>query len=206
MFVLTGIRTAQYDQIMRWWGSRLVQWLLQSYTLSLIVIYFYPASPATLVLTLASTRGHSPTQMLPVSFPASPPTAWVQPPTWASPVSIPVYRLPAMPLYPPLVPTVWLSLPITSESLVSMKFLPGLPEVVYLAPPGATMPLSCDCLLLRPYLQHILQISVAKRPTAPYFPVVSLFRSSLTAPEVIVEAYRLAKPRDSSFILLKDIF
>ena len=64
----------------------------------LINMYFYPASPATLVLTLAYTRGHSPTQLLPLSVPASPTTAQGQPPTWEPPVSIPASRIPDMPL------------------------------------------------------------------------------------------------------------
>ena len=73
--VLTGLWTGQYYRIMRWWSSSLGQWLLQSYTLSLIVEYFYPASPTTLVPTLATTRGHLPTRASPISVTVSPPTA-----------------------------------------------------------------------------------------------------------------------------------
>ena len=113
-------------------------------------MYFYPASPATLVTTLASTWGHSPTQVSPVSVPAFPPTALVQLSTQASPVSFPSSRLPAIPLYPPLVPTAWLSFTVASNSLLPAKFLPGLPKLFIcrpLAPPRlspATAPLiSC---------------------------------------------------------------
>ena len=38
-------------------------------------MYFYPTSPDILVPNLASTRGDPPTRALPVSTPASPPTA-----------------------------------------------------------------------------------------------------------------------------------
>ena len=97
-------------------------------------MYFYPASPATLVTTLASTWGHSPTQVSPVSVPAFPPTALVQLSTQASPVSFPSSRLPAIPLYPPLVPTAWLSFTVASNSLLPAKFLPGLPKLFICRP------------------------------------------------------------------------
>ena len=87
--VLTSLRTAQYDQIMRWWGFSLGNLSLQSYTLSLIVIYFYPASTATLVPTLDPILVHFPTRSSPVSIPESPPTAQGQPTARASPVSVP---------------------------------------------------------------------------------------------------------------------
>ena len=86
------------------------------------VVYFFPASPANLVSTLDSTRGHSPTQALPVSVPASPPTAPGQPLTWVSPISISSSWISAMPLYPTLVPIVWLSLPFASDSSLTTLF------------------------------------------------------------------------------------
>ena len=132
MCVLTGLCTGKYEQIMRWWSSRLGQELLQSYNLSLIVMYFYPASPDTLVPTLATTRGRLPTRVFPVSIPASTPITQGHPTTRASPVSTPESRIPAILLYLPLVPTTWLSLPVASYSLLPVKFLPRLPVVVYI--------------------------------------------------------------------------
>ena len=143
-------------------------------------MYFYPSSPVTLFPILAFTRGHFPTWASPISVLEYPPTARVQLPTRASPVSVPESRLPALILYLPLVPNVWLSLPIASYYLLPTRFLPGLPEVVYLPPPGATMPLSCDrppCGLSR---LRISQITVVTLPTAPHFPFISLYRSSPT--------------------------
>ena len=64
--VLTGLRTEQYERIMRWWSS-----------------------PAILVPTLASSRGCFPTQASPVSVLAYPPTAQGHFPTEAYPVSVP---------------------------------------------------------------------------------------------------------------------
>ena len=80
--------------------------------------------------------------------------------TRASPVSISKSRLPALLLYLPLVSTAWLSLPVASYSLLPTKFLPGLPEAVYMPPPGATMPLFCDRPPRSPSCLRILQILV----------------------------------------------
>ena len=179
--VLTGLQTAQFDQIMRWWSSSLGHWSLQSYNLLLIVMYFFPAFPATIVITLSSTWGNSLAQTLPVSVTEYPPTARGQPLTRASPVSILSSQLPYIPLYPPLVPTAWISVPVVSNSLLPAKFLPGFPKVFHLPPPRSTIPLSCIRPLRSPSILHILQISVVKRHTAPRFPVVSLCRSSPTA-------------------------
>ena len=125
--VFTGLRTGQYDWFMRWWKSRLGQGLLQSYNLLLIVMYFYPASPDTLVPTLAITRGRYPTQMSTVSTPESPPLARGHPPTRVYPVSVPKYRLPDLLLRILLAPTAWIALPVTSSSLITSIFLPRLP-------------------------------------------------------------------------------
>ena len=144
-------------------------------------MYFYPVSPVTLVPNLSFTRGHFPTWASPISVPESPPTARVQLPTRAYPVSVPESRLPALILYLPLVPTEWLSLPISSYYLLPAIFLPGLPAVVYLPPPGATMPLSYDRPPCSPSCLRIFQIPVVTLPTAPHFPFISLYMSSPTS-------------------------
>ena len=43
---------------MRWLGSNLGQWLIKPYTLSLIVVYLYPASSATLFPNISTARVH----------------------------------------------------------------------------------------------------------------------------------------------------
>ena len=65
--------------------------------------------------------------------------------------------------------------------LASCKIFPGLPEVVYLLPPGATITLSCDRPPRSPSRLRIFQIPVVTLPTASHFPFISLYRSSLTA-------------------------
>ena len=82
-----------------------------------------------------------------------------------------------MPLYPALVPTRWLSLLVASDSFLPVKFPPEFPKVVYPPPPGATMPLSCDCPPRSPSHLHILQILFAKQPTDIRLPVISLCSS-----------------------------
>ena len=163
-------------------------------------MYFYPASPATLDPTLASTRGHFPTWALTISAPASPPTARSQPPTCESPISIPASQLPAMILYPPLVPTAWISLPASSHSLLPVNFLPGLPKVVYLPFSGSTMNLSCDLPPISPSRLRILQILAATLPTAPRLPAVSLYRSLSTA-LLMPPAILLPRASPTSFLL-----
>ena len=146
------------------WGGgvpSLSQGLLQFYTLLLIVIYFYPDSPYTLVPTFATT--------------------WVRSPTRVSPISIPASRLPALLLRIPIDPTMWLSLPVASSSLLPAIFLPVSPYVASPSPFGATMPLSCVLPPLIPSILRTLQISVATPPTVPQLPVFSLCRSSSTA-------------------------
>ena len=86
-----------------------------------------------------------------------------------------------MPLYPPLLPTVWLSFPVVSNSLITKKILWGLSKVDYLPPYSAAMPLSWDRPLRSPSCLHTLQISVTKWPTAPRLTIVSLCGSSPTA-------------------------
>ena len=162
-------------------------------------MYFYPAFTSTLFPTLASTRGHSPTRVSPtrsspVSIPASPPTARVQPPTRASPVSVPSSLLIAMLLYLPPFPTVWLSLTVASYSLIPTKKIPGLTEVFYLPPPGATIPLSCNHPPCSLSCLSILQISVTMLLTASWLPVVSLYSSS---PNVFPLFLALLPPRAS---------
>ena len=144
-------------------------------------MYFYPSYPVTLVPILAFTRVHFPTWASPISVLKSPPTARVQLPTREYSVSVPESRLPALILYLPLVPTEWLSLPISSYYLLPAIFLPGLPAVVYLPPPGTTMPLSCDRPPRSPSRLSIFQIPVVTLPTASHFPFISLYRSSPTA-------------------------
>ena len=85
-------------------------------------IYFYPSNPATIVLTLASTPGYSPTGVLPVFVLSSPPNAQGHLPTRLSLISVPEYLIPALPFYPPLVPTPWLSIHIDRLSLVWETF------------------------------------------------------------------------------------
>ena len=143
-------------------------------------MFFYPSYPATLVPTLYSSRSHSPTHVSSISVPASTHTAPVQPPTQESPVSVPASRLPTMPLYPLLVPTVWISFTIASVSLLLTKFLPRSPKVVYMPPPGTNMPLSCDRPPRSSSHWHIIQISAVKLSTAPRLSIISLCRSYLT--------------------------
>ena len=97
-------------------------------------MYFYPVYPATIVPTLSSTLDHFTTQVLPVSFPASPPTVQVQPPTRASPVSVSASRLSALLIYLPLVPTSWLSFPVASYSLHPTNFFQVCPKLFICRP------------------------------------------------------------------------
>ena len=92
-------------------------------------------------------------------------------------LSVPESLLPALTLYPLLVPTEWISLPVAYDSVLPAKILPGSPKVVYLTPPGPTMPLSCKNPLRIPPCLDILQILVAKRPTTTRLPIVYLCRS-----------------------------
>ena len=141
---------------------------------------FYHESPATLFPYLDTTQCNFTTHASPVSDPESPPTTQGHPPTRVSPVSVPESRLPVTILYLPLVPTTWLSLPVASYSFLPAKFLPRLPEVVYLLPPGATMPPFCKLPHRSQYFLRILQILAAMLTTAPPFTFFSLSRSSPT--------------------------
>ena len=66
---VTGLRAVKYDQMMRWWSSNLGQGLLQPYIMLLIIVYPYPAYPATLLFALATSRGHFPTRSSHFSIP-----------------------------------------------------------------------------------------------------------------------------------------
>ena len=74
---------------MRWWDSNLGQGLLQTKTLSLIVIYIYPAFSTNIVPNFSTAWGPMTPWASPVSIPSSPASAWGHPTTFASPVSIP---------------------------------------------------------------------------------------------------------------------
>ena len=84
-------------------------------------------------------------------------------------------------IYPSLVPSLWLSLPVASYYLIPSKFLPGFLKSVYLPPPpsDSTLPLSCDFPPRSPYCLRIIQILVTILTTAPRLPVVYLCRSLL---------------------------
>ena len=81
---------------MRWWSSNLGQGLLQPYTISLIVMYLFPASSTSLVSNFSPARGHLPTWTSPISVPAYPASTRGPLPTWAFPVSIPAFLTPRL--------------------------------------------------------------------------------------------------------------
>ena len=66
--VFTGIRTVQYDRIMRWWSFNLGKESLQSYTLSLVIKNYYsPARPTCLIRFSGSYYRPPPSYRPPIS-------------------------------------------------------------------------------------------------------------------------------------------
>ena len=176
---------------MRWWSFNLNQGLLNPYTLSIIFMYLYPASPANIVPALATAKGLLPTRSLPISVPSYPSTTQGHPPTRASPVSIPASRLPALIPDVPLTHTTWLSCSIAS-SLFPTIFPPKSLYAASLLPLGTTMRPSCVLPPCSPSPLQTLQKSAAVPPTVPRLPVVSLCRLypaeflTLTAPLTLI--------------------
>ena len=113
---VTGLRSSYYDQIIRSQSSNFGQGLLQTYTLSLFVMYLfylcliyfssrlsshrYPLPSLTLphatpnpktfiVPAPAPSQCPLPTRKSNVSIPESPASAWGHMPTWTVPISVP---------------------------------------------------------------------------------------------------------------------
>ena len=85
--MLNGLRDEQYEQIMRWWGSKPQSMTAQSLDSDAYCYVSYLALPTILIPAIATTRVHPPTWASPVSDPESPSATRVHSPTRASLVS-----------------------------------------------------------------------------------------------------------------------
>ena len=129
---VTGLWDGQYDQIIKWWGSNQGQCIIQTQTLTFIVMYllyllllrFYIRPH---ILGLSSCPHHYILPCLKTSITPAPAPAQGPPPTWDSPVSIPEspnYRSTNPSAPPPPVPhNVFLSLhrPLLDSCKISSK-------------------------------------------------------------------------------------
>ena len=103
--VVPSLRDEKYDLIMMWWSSKPQSYIDCPYTLPLIGMYFYLASPYTLVPVVATIRGHLPNRASPISFPAFPTTEESNFPNRSYNVSVPSFRIPLLKHHLPMDPT-----------------------------------------------------------------------------------------------------